>query len=282
MPNYCDYRMTIIGYPANVGKFLEVIRNPYNYGNIYFFKNPTPHLYRVFETYIDDYQDYNQFMVKMDLSGYCAWSVHSCMMEGLGSYHGDYHGCGWDKNKPKSTMDYITAGTSLIQLCRNLNLYLECYSDEPGMAFQEHYVIDNFGRVVVEEEADNVLTCFIDDYETEEEFKDDNPDIDVSLYREAKKLGFGYIRQGGFGDPIYGDADFQIINDQNRMMRVVSGTVFYGRYGDEVRNMVRIVDTKPEKDILTRSKELNESKTTRHNEMWERIKEQRKERGYYE
>ena len=44
MANYCDYEMVIIGYPNNVGEFLNIIRNPYNYGDIYFFKNPTPHL----------------------------------------------------------------------------------------------------------------------------------------------------------------------------------------------------------------------------------------------
>ena len=37
MPNYCNYRMVVIGYPNNVGNFLQVINNPYNYGNIYFF-----------------------------------------------------------------------------------------------------------------------------------------------------------------------------------------------------------------------------------------------------
>ena len=279
MANYCDYEMVIIGYPNNVGEFLNIIRNPYNYGDIYFFKNPTPHLYRVFETYIDDYEIYNNYLVKMKLSGYCAWSVHICMMEGLGSYHGDHHGYGWESNKPKSTMDYITAGTSLIQLCKNLNLYVECYSDEPGMCFQEHYVIDNFGKVLVEDEKDDVLTLFI--YETEDEFKEEYPDVDISLYREAKKNNIGMIHQGGYGDQ-YGNVDFQILNTQNNMVKVVSNGPGYGYYNIEVNNMVNIVNDKPEQDILTRSKEYDERESKRHNDIWEKIKKERKEKGYYE
>lgn len=126
MPNYCYYTMKVAGKQSDIEKLVEVMNRDYNY--ISGGKKPLPHLWRVFEA---TYDKVNQL-----ITGDCAWSVYCCMFDGKGTYQGDH------KNDPKYN------GTTIVALSKELNLKIEIYSEETGMCFQEHYLIDK-GKVLI-------------------------------------------------------------------------------------------------------------------------------------
>ena len=69
MPNYCDFAMEVQGNFRNVDTFVQIMNN--NYDKI--------HMYRIFEATPTDYENYG-FQRRVCISGYCAWSVMSCML----------------------------------------------------------------------------------------------------------------------------------------------------------------------------------------------------------
>lgn len=130
MPNYCDYTMKVAGKQSDIEKLVEILNRDYNYAPGE--PKPLPHLWRVFEANYDGEQI---------ISGYCAWSVYSCMFDVPGSYQYDH------KDDPKYN------GTDIVTLSKELHLKIEIFSEEPGMCFQEHYLIDN-GKLLVDETHD--------------------------------------------------------------------------------------------------------------------------------
>lgn len=172
MPNYCDFDMKIVGERKNIEELIAVLNSDYNYepisphhisgGNyplvhqppspIYYTTNGYKlesitgprHMFRVFEAYVNRIKDEPNASY---LSGYCAWSVYSCMFGTPHTYYDDFitekHG-----NK------YIGfIGTTLPDESRRLNLKIEVYSEEPGCGFMEHYLIDN-GEILIEDCVD--------------------------------------------------------------------------------------------------------------------------------
>ena len=117
MPNYCYYEMRVRGKRENIEEFVKVMTD---------YERPK-HFWRVFSAYTDyDEPDENGLTTAM-ISGDCAWSVHCCMCIGPCTYAGD------------ADEEYRT---SLQDESKRLQLEIEVYSDEPGMAFQEHYHYD--------------------------------------------------------------------------------------------------------------------------------------------
>lgn len=83
------------------------------------------------------------------ICGDCAWSVHSCMRRGLGTY----------------AKDDDEHSTSLAEQSELLNLEIEVFSSEPGVGFQEHYLYKN-GEETIDDVEDYTETYF----ENEEDF----------------------------------------------------------------------------------------------------------------
>lgn len=129
MANNCYYRMRVRGTRDDVADFIKVIQCDYNYTNNTFTFDR--HLSRVFEACVEDVEDDNEQSTTITISGDCAWSVYSCMMEGEHTYFND------DKNNPNSQR------SSLIIESKLLNLEIEVYSEETGCEFQEHFIIKN-------------------------------------------------------------------------------------------------------------------------------------------
>lgn len=176
MPNYCDFDMRIKGYKRNVNKFATWLKAEYHYGgetpDIYVElegkKIPVEHHigWRVFDCHFD-FEPFADLSEDADmtlyLSGYCAWSVFSCMLEGPFSYHDDNH----DECIKKYGKDY---SLSLPSACKELSLEIEVFSNEPGMCFAEHYHVMPTGEIAVDEEA-QYMEFYIDEYETYEEYE---------------------------------------------------------------------------------------------------------------
>lgn len=176
MANYCSYWMKACGKKKDCLKLLEVMQRDYK-GTA----DDQPHLWRVFEAGSTKETDNS-----IEISGYCAWSVKSCMFDGDGTYQSD---------------DSTGKGTTIDKLSKELNLDIEIFSEEPGMEFAEHYIIMN-GEVTLEEETD-YSELYIEEYETREEANEDlglsgADEITPEEWEEAQDEIFIY--RGGYVD----------------------------------------------------------------------------------
>jgi hypothetical protein len=287
MPNYCDYAIKVTGYPSSLGKFIEVIKSDYNYNDLHFVKSNKQHLYRVFRSDLCEFYNIGGDLFSAEIRGYCAWSVYSCMMEGDLTYLSD--STKFDKAVTRGTIEH---GTSLIRLCKELNILLEAYSDEPGMVFQEHYVIDNFGNVLVDEEKDDVIWYDILEIETEEQFLKEYPDATEKVVEEFKKHkanGEEFFNYGGYFHNINECKFTYPPTQQYQMCKIVNHPSSYcvDDINDtyQMKKMVDNIEDYNAKerlvDILTRSKEIDKATANRKEEMYNKVLEKRKESGYY-
>lgn len=203
MPNYCDFKMKVRGYPESVNEFVKLIQADYSHAKGgYGYKGR--HLFRVFEADVVEETIPNKRFVDVVLSGYCAWSVYCCMMEGPHTYLDAID----DKDREH--------GTSLIKEAKTLNLAIEVYSDEPGMGFEEHYLISNsyFNPVLINEEKE-VESYWLENYETVEEFNEENNKrMDEDYFKLLKENEMEY-KEGGFGC-----ADF-VLNQGQQPIKVI-------------------------------------------------------------
>ena len=173
MPNYCDYEMKVVGKPASIKEFISVIQADYDYAtNV--FTGPR-HMYRVFEAHVVQEPDMEELdengNAECIISGYCAWSVAACMLDiGYGSYYSDVRR---DQSFGTSP-DVKRRDTHLLLESENLGLDIEVFSKEPGMCFQEHYLIKNGELTVNETHEYNLVYWDKDEYPTIEEFNEDN------------------------------------------------------------------------------------------------------------
>ena len=177
MPNYCYYEMRVKGKPENVNQFILSLQSDYGYtpveisnrmltyprGKMLIYPNDnnrrvfkvrqqisSPHLFRVFEANLIRDQCYyippdeNGDIIRT-ISGYCAWSVYSCMFEGRCTYYNDF--------MRDFGIRYIGFfGTTIPKLSRLLNLDIEIFSEETGVCFQEHYRVTN-GNIIINDEV---------------------------------------------------------------------------------------------------------------------------------
>lgn len=203
MPNYCSYSMKATGSPEELREFIEVIqRDNYESGR---------HFFRVFEASIADEETVSEGYV--EISGECAWSVYSCMMEGPSTYAEDafkkYEEAKKEIEKHKGKKDLVSRNnylydmkklegemleSSLLRESRLLNLTIEVFSEELGMEFQEHYVIEN-GVLLLEKEA-NCREYETTEFNTVEEFSQTH---ELNISKEQFESD-DYIVVGGFGD----------------------------------------------------------------------------------
>lgn len=180
MPNLCSYSMKVKGTPENVQEFIKIIQANYSYENgvCVDFKTKEPierHLWRVFDADIFDDETENNIRVII-LTGSCAWSVHSCMCSGRGTYQSD--------NPNKN-------GTTLADESKRLNLSIEVFSEEPGMCFMEHYVYVN-GKEIINECVD-WNEYYVGDFETVEEL---NAEYNTNFTQEEFESD-EYLHTGG-------------------------------------------------------------------------------------
>lgn len=134
MANICEFYMKVKGQKESVETFYKIISRS---SNIY--KNRV--LGRVYEVYKED----EYFMGQngagdyaMILSGECAWSVCTSILY---------------KKGDKSGLDFES---------KALGLVIEVFSREPGMGFEEHYIIDN-GDIILEE-CEDMIEIFLEYY----------------------------------------------------------------------------------------------------------------------
>lgn len=167
MANDCTFLMRIKGSPENVDTFVELIQADY-------YEVPR-HFWRVFS--IDICNEETEVGVKtVDVCGCCAWSVHTCMRDGEGTYN-----------------QHSSDGTTLSEQSELLSLDIEVYSTEPGVGFQEHYLYKN-GRELI----DDCVEYHEYYFENENDF---NQEKELGYYNDytwSDVDEYGYIKVGGF------------------------------------------------------------------------------------
>jgi hypothetical protein len=135
MPNYCDYSMRIKGSKDSIQRVVDCLKADYNYGE----GQPAhKHFFRVFDVYEGDMEDNGDGTYTLSVSGYCAWSVASCMCDGKWSYY----------DSVKEDYPDIFMGTTLQEQSQDCEI--EVFSEEEGMCFSEHFIFKN-GECLCEE-----------------------------------------------------------------------------------------------------------------------------------
>ena len=165
MPNLCAFEMHVKGKREDIEEFHQVMID-YEYQR---------HFYRVFDADIC-YNDDNEDTIAV-IIGDCAHSVYTCMCKGEHTYANDF---------PEGS-------TSLQEESKILNLEIECYSEEIGSEFMEHYHYCNGNELADEERVfkvlyDNGWDMSIEECEERCKCKLDEKDIDDD----------GRITEGGF------------------------------------------------------------------------------------
>lgn len=136
MANDCLFDMRIKGKKDSILRVIECLKAGYNY---YEGQPKHKHFFRIFDVYDEDnIMDNGDGTFTANLWGYCAWSVHSCMLEGVHTYYNDCK-----KNHPD-----IFMGTNLGEQSKDCEI--EVFSEEEGMCFSEHYYFKNGIRMVNE------------------------------------------------------------------------------------------------------------------------------------
>jgi hypothetical protein len=165
MANICLGYINVRGYKDNVEEFIQILQADYSYCNKenYFeyvvdrnnFSH-IPHFFRIFETnIIEDVMLSGVYRcVILDIE--CAWSVYCCMFNGPHSYYYNFQ------------RDHLGNhfGTHILQESKRLNLEIEIWSYESGMAFQEHYKICS--GILVKDEEYNFNEYYIEDISLDE------------------------------------------------------------------------------------------------------------------
>lgn len=195
MPNDCFYEMRIHGKPENVRTLATWLNAGYrNVGideDAYIIndkneKIPVEHHigYRVFEAYkVSESDKDKQGNITAYISGYCAWSIASCMFDGPWSYFTNVKN-EINENKSLNKLQKKQAlknrkAITIVDACKKLNVDVEIFSNESGMCFAEHYYINSKGVKEIDDCVDFEEIC-IEECSSYEQFVKDNPTANVS------------------------------------------------------------------------------------------------------
>ena len=153
----CDFLMRVRGKKENVEEFIDVMgtdclatyssKNGVGKTRYDCYGNSDRHFWNINEFFHSKVEELKNGMVIVDIRGYCAYSVYSCMFDGQHTYQEWYPDGG---------------GTTLLCESKKLKLEIEVYSSEPVYEFMEHYHIKN-GELLLEEVID-YEEYYLDDY----------------------------------------------------------------------------------------------------------------------
>ena len=115
MANNCYYEMKVTGKKEDIDRLFNILK----------YKDEELKLARIFSADLVDIEDKGEESYAF-IAGDCAWSVHSCMRTGEGTYS-----------------EYTPELTNIRHLSEVLGLEIEIISDEPGIGFCEHYYYKN-------------------------------------------------------------------------------------------------------------------------------------------
>jgi hypothetical protein len=125
MANICSFSMVVVGKKENIDLFMDMMN-----------QRGTTWMGRGAEASIDNIEEYKG-KHRAELSGWCKWAVEAAMVSNAISMRREperWSGHGYDRDGNK--LRFVT----LYEACKELDLDMEVYSEEPGCEFQEHYL----------------------------------------------------------------------------------------------------------------------------------------------
>lgn len=126
MANDCFYELRAKGSEANLKRLASILK----------YDDKEYALSRIFSAEIcDETKD------AISIFGDCAWSVYCCMCEGDSTYF----------NGGTPVFDNGAKRTTIDRLAKMLNLKIEIWSEECGIGFQEHYLINEEGEFLIDD-----------------------------------------------------------------------------------------------------------------------------------
>lgn len=130
MANDCNYELRATSKDREVLEYLLATLNNSDYDYLKNTKPKARHFFRVDNEFGEIKETSNGYVLYA--YGWCAWSVHCCMLSGKNSYYNEFN-----KEYPD-----IFMGTTLGQIS-SLGCEIEVFSEEEGMEFSEHIVYIN-------------------------------------------------------------------------------------------------------------------------------------------
>ena len=170
MANSCYFVMKVKGKKENVLKFQRIItrnKEGVEIDDETFLQELSKKFHRWVEceVYSQTETEDNEYII--ELSGDCAWSINTAMLTpGNDTY-------------------------TLEELSRDLQLKIEVYSEEYGIAFQEHFFYDNGDCI-----SNECVDAFEYYIENEDELREANEEHGTSYTMDD--LDDGYLHIGGF------------------------------------------------------------------------------------
>lgn len=162
MANNCITSIVVRGRKECVNVFDKVIHAKYNYNTMEF--PDRNHFIGVNDVSDGLYQEYG-FMAMQDYVVDCRWSAELCLMNTPGSYYSQRQ----EIEKRDGIKNY---STNIVDLSRKYGLDIELWSQESGMGFEEHILVEH--GEIMENECYDYYNYYIEDYNTYEEFIEDN------------------------------------------------------------------------------------------------------------
>lgn len=177
MPNICFGYITAVGRKDCLEELANILSAHYDYSDMTF--SHKPHMFRIFDSCQGEYDQLDGLQYAVDFMIECAWSLSSCMFN---DHEYSYY------QTIKDTYKENFFGTTITEIAKRLNLQVEMYSEEGGMGFSEHYIIDNYGNIL-ENECYDYFEEYIEDCDSYEEYVDDcynEPRVTEEEFNTAK------------------------------------------------------------------------------------------------
>ena len=128
MANICSFSMIVRGTKENI----ETFKNMMN-------QVGTVHMGRGAEIDFEDMEELNDNEYRCQIDGQTKWSIQSSLVDDAISMRSNNDMWWFGENVDKTKLSFVT----LFEACEQLNMDMECFSEEPGCGFQEHYLFQN-------------------------------------------------------------------------------------------------------------------------------------------
>lgn len=172
MANYCAFMMKITGEKKSIKEIIEMMKWKGRFS-----ENGLGRIYDIhLSTSIDELDNSVSGIISCELYGGCAWSVLSAMRDDNGRRE-----------------------VSLESESKRLDLVIEVFSEETGMEFQEHVLIDK-GEVLIDECVD-YQEHFVGDHTTIQQYNDEyGTDFTEDMVNDEHVYVGGFDNYGVFKD----------------------------------------------------------------------------------
>ena len=128
MANICSFSMMIKGNKNNIETFLDMMTQK---GTVFMGRGA------VIER--EDMEELEDGICRCQIEGWVKWSICASLVDDAISMRGNPSIWSFGEGVDKTKLSFVT----LWEAGKKLNLEIECYSEEPGCCFQEHYVFKN-------------------------------------------------------------------------------------------------------------------------------------------